>query len=285
MSAARNACTLRSSKRRFGVLYDFKVLGRRFLVAVRRYIGSSAFCVVEGAGAVRDAEGGEGLGHERIGEPVVADEPGGDDLPLSGGTGDGAGAGAVLAGLAAGIAVRVVAVPRVSRRSAASVSAAPSSATASCGPLAGMHTETSQPYLPRRIAVLAALRLKAALALTPKRGGTLLGGCAGAVQDACGGADVHVERDADVGVAAAARQPGRDVVQAAPAPRHRRDAPVLTAPNEQITVLEGQVDTHFSPHPDAEIILSRTGTGRRTRPPVTSSGSRPTTARTRGPAG
>ncbi len=62
-------------------------------------------------------------------------------------------------------------------------------------------------------------------------------------------------------------------------------AAVLTAPSEQITVLEGQVDTHFSPHPDAEIILSRTGTGRRTRPPVTSSGSRPPTARTRGPAG
>jgi Family of unknown function (DUF5709) len=39
------------------------------------------------------------------------------------------------------------------------------------------------------------------------------------------------------------------------------------------------VDTHFSPHPDPEIILSRTGTGTRTRPPVTSSGSRPTTAR------
>jgi len=62
-------------------------------------------------------------------------------------------------------------------------------------------------------------------------------------------------------------------------------AAVLTAPNEQITVLEGQVDTHFSPHPDAEIILSRTGTGRRTRPSVTSSGSRPPAARTRGPAG
>jgi hypothetical protein len=62
-------------------------------------------------------------------------------------------------------------------------------------------------------------------------------------------------------------------------------AAVLTAPNEQITVLEGQVDTHFSPHPDAEIILSWTGTGTRTRRPVTSSGSRPTTARTRGPAG
>ena len=31
--------------------------------------------------------------------------------------------------------------------------------------------------------------------------GRLLGGCAGAVQDACGVADVHVEGDADVGVA------------------------------------------------------------------------------------
>ena len=33
------------------------------------------------------------------------------------------------------------------------------------------------------------------------RGGVLLGGCAGAVQDAGGGADVHVEGDADGGVA------------------------------------------------------------------------------------
>ena len=50
-------------------------------------------------------------------------------------------------------------------------------------------------------------------------------------------------------------------------------AAVLTAPNEQITVLEGQVDTHFSPHPDAEIILTGTGTGTgtRKRTPVTSS--------------
>ncbi len=54
---------------------------------------------------------------------------------------------------------------------------------------------------------------------------------------------------------------------------------------QRFTVLEGQVDTRFSAHPDAEIILSRTRTGTRMRPPVTSSGSRPTTARTRGPAG
>ena len=38
-------------------------------------------------------------------------------------------------------------------------------------------------------------------------------------------------------------------------------AGVLTALNEQITVLEGQVDAHFSPHPDAEIILSQPGLG------------------------
>jgi hypothetical protein len=113
---------------------------------------------------------------------------------------------------------------------------------------------------------------------------------------------------------AADHHPGLRRAQAAPAPRHRRDdhhhpgraaiaaagsaaagdgrgtavvralAAVLAAPNEQIAVLEKQVDTHFSPHPDAEIILSRTGNGTRTRPPVKSSGSRPTTARTRGPA-
>jgi transposase len=38
-------------------------------------------------------------------------------------------------------------------------------------------------------------------------------------------------------------------------------AAVLTALNEQITVLEGQVDAHFSPHPDAEIIVSQPGLG------------------------
>jgi hypothetical protein len=36
---------------------------------------------------------------------------------------------------------------------------------------------------------------------------------------------------------------------------------VLAALNEQITVLEGQVDAHFSLHPDAEIILSQPGLG------------------------
>src|SRR6266567_5210473 len=70
---------------------------------------AGALGVVQGAGAGRGAEGGEGLGHQRVGEPVVADEPGGDDFSLPGGAGDGAGGGVVLAGLAAGVPVRVVA--------------------------------------------------------------------------------------------------------------------------------------------------------------------------------
>jgi hypothetical protein len=36
---------------------------------------------------------------------------------------------------------------------------------------------------------------------------------------------------------------------------------VLATLNEQITVLEGQVDAHFRPHPDAEIIMSQPGLG------------------------
>src|SRR5579859_3608595 len=39
------------------------------------------------------------------------------------------------------------------------------------------------------------------LPVSPSRSGGLLGGVAGAVQDALGGADVHVEGDAVVGVA------------------------------------------------------------------------------------
>src|ERR1039457_2360104 len=71
--------------------------------------GAGAFGVVEGPGAGRGGQGGEGLGHQRVGEPVVADEPGGDDLLLSRRAGDRGGGGVVLAGLAAGVAVRVVA--------------------------------------------------------------------------------------------------------------------------------------------------------------------------------
>src|SRR5450432_499824 len=65
---------------------------------------AGAFGVVEGAGAGGATEGSEGLGHERVGEPVVADEPGGDDFPLPGGAGDRGGGGVVLAGLTAGVA-------------------------------------------------------------------------------------------------------------------------------------------------------------------------------------
>jgi hypothetical protein len=43
---------------------------------------TGALGVVEGTGAGRGAEGGEGLGHERVGEPVVTDESGGGDLPV-----------------------------------------------------------------------------------------------------------------------------------------------------------------------------------------------------------
>src|ERR1039457_3925738 len=70
---------------------------------------AGAFGVVEGAGTGRGADGGQGLGHERVGEPVVADEPGGHDLLLPRGAGDGAGGGVVLAGLAAGVPAGVVA--------------------------------------------------------------------------------------------------------------------------------------------------------------------------------
>ncbi len=36
---------------------------------------------------------------------------------------------------------------------------------------------------------------------------------------------------------------------------------VITTLSEQIKVLQGQVDAHFSPHPDAEIIRSQPGLG------------------------
>jgi hypothetical protein len=65
--------------------------------------------VVEGTGAGRGVQGREGLGVERVDEPVVAGEPGGDDLLLPGRAGEGAGGGVVPAGLAVGVAVRVVA--------------------------------------------------------------------------------------------------------------------------------------------------------------------------------
>src|SRR5258708_31071968 len=70
---------------------------------------TGAQLVVERAGAGRDPERGEGLDHQGVDEPVVAHEPGRDDLLLARGAGDRAGAGVIPAGLGAGIAVRVVA--------------------------------------------------------------------------------------------------------------------------------------------------------------------------------
>src|SRR5215218_8116091 len=65
--------------------------------------------VVVGPGARRVVQRGERLGHECVDEPVVVDEPGGDDLLLARGSGDRAGPGVVLAGLGAGVPVVVVA--------------------------------------------------------------------------------------------------------------------------------------------------------------------------------
>src|SRR5216683_7223780 len=70
---------------------------------------AGAEVVVEGAGAGRGVQGGEGLGVQRVDEPVVVDEPGGDDLLLPGGSGDRAGGGVVPPALAVGVPVRVVA--------------------------------------------------------------------------------------------------------------------------------------------------------------------------------
>src|SRR5258708_26136354 len=63
--------------------------------------------VVAGAGAGRGVQGGEGLGHEGVHEPVVVNEPGRDDFLLARGAGDRAGCGVVPAGLAVGVPVGV----------------------------------------------------------------------------------------------------------------------------------------------------------------------------------
>src|SRR5450631_98453 len=65
--------------------------------------------VVTGAGAGGGADGGEGLGHEGVDEPVVVHVPGQHDFLLAGGPGDGAGAGVVLAGLGGGVPAGVIA--------------------------------------------------------------------------------------------------------------------------------------------------------------------------------
>ena len=51
------------------------------------------------------------------------------------------------------------------------------------------------------------------------------------------------------------------MVVAAYAATTRAAVAVLATPNEQITVLEGQVEAHFRRHPDAEILLSQPGMG------------------------
>jgi transposase len=51
------------------------------------------------------------------------------------------------------------------------------------------------------------------------------------------------------------------VVTAAYAATTRAAVAVLSTLHEQITVLQGQVDAHFGPHPDAEIIRSQPGLG------------------------
>src|ERR1019366_6299826 len=65
--------------------------------------------VVAGACSGGGMEGGEGLGHERVDEPVVAHVPGGDGLFLAGSAGDGAGSGVVLPGPGGGVPAGVVA--------------------------------------------------------------------------------------------------------------------------------------------------------------------------------
>src|SRR5664279_2077437 len=52
---------------------------------------AGALVVVTGACSGGGVQGGEGLGHERVDEPVIAYVLGGDGFLLAGGAGDGAG--------------------------------------------------------------------------------------------------------------------------------------------------------------------------------------------------
>lgn len=67
---------------------------------------AGALLVVVAAGSRRGPQGGECLGLQRVGEPVVADVAGLDGVALGGGPGDRAGAGLVFAGFRVGVSGR-----------------------------------------------------------------------------------------------------------------------------------------------------------------------------------
>jgi Transposase/Transposase IS116/IS110/IS902 family len=74
----------------------------------------------------------------------------------------------------------------------------------------------------------------------------------------------HHRADKTTAIRAALRTPQLAApapVAAAGAAAVRALTAVITALNIQITMLEGQVEAHFRPHPDAEIILSQPGLG------------------------
>src|SRR6185437_9518449 len=66
-------------------------------------VSFGALLVVEGACSGGRVQRREGPGHQGVDEPVVVDEPGGDDFLLAGGAGDRAGAAVVLAGFRADV--------------------------------------------------------------------------------------------------------------------------------------------------------------------------------------
>ncbi len=83
--------------------------GWRACGARRCGVSFGALLVVEGACSGGCLQRRKRPGHQGVDEPVVVDEPGGDDLLLARGAGDRAGAAVVLAGLRADVAAGVVA--------------------------------------------------------------------------------------------------------------------------------------------------------------------------------
>ena len=63
------------------------------------------------------------------------------------------------------------------------------------------------------------------------------------------------------GVLRSAQLAQPEVVAAAYAATVRSAVAVITVLNEQATVMEAEVESHFGPHPDAEIVLSQPGLG------------------------